>query len=163
MLQSRHLPEDCWRAKCSWGWRSRGPRLCSKGSSSPAGQSPRCHAPRETQQHPSPWDLCCWFEREQQRGLVWCGGTKSWHKIERIHLLPLTNARIYSEAVLARSFSHTCFFDAKDLLSGFDSSLRTSNTLKISNRMLKYLWPIADLSKAQEQPFLLADADAGNS
>ena len=83
--------------------------------------------------------------------------------MERIHLLLLTNARTYSDTVLARSFSHTYFSDAKDLLSGFDSSLRISNTLKVSYCVLKYLWPIADLSESQEQPFLLADADAGNS
>lgn len=75
------------------------------------------------------------------------------------HLLLLTNAQGRSKAVLARSFLPY----AKDLLLGFGSSLCISNTLKFSNSVLKYLWPIADLSESREQPFLLADADAGNS
>lgn len=97
------------------------------------------------------------------RGGFGVGGMNSRHKMECAHLLLLTKAPIYSGAVLAMSFSHTYFSDAKDLLSGFDSSLRISNTLKVSNCVLKYLWPIADLSESQEQTFLFADADAGSS
>lgn len=75
------------------------------------------------------------------------------------HLLLLTNAQRYSKAALARGF----FFPHAKLLLGFGSSLGISNTSKVSNSVLKYLCPVADLSESQEQPFLLADADAGNS
>lgn len=82
---------------------------------------------------------------------------------QHVHLLLLAKAHIPSETDLARSFSRSYFSDAKDLLSGSDSSLCIPSTLKVSNCVLKYLWPIADLSESWEQPFLLADADAGNS
>lgn len=82
--------------------------------------------------------------------------------MERTHLL-LTNGSAHSKAALLEASSILAFFDAKDLLSSLDSSLHISNTLKVSKCALKYLRPVADLSAAQEQPFLLADADAGNS
>lgn len=103
------------------------------------------------------------IEREHHPGQVWWGGRKSRRKMAHVHLLLLANACISSQAVLPRSFSHAYFSDARDLLSGFDSSLCISDTLKVSNCVLKNLWPIADLSKSRGQPFLLADADAGNS
>lgn len=109
------------------------------------GQPPRCHKPKEPQ---------------GALLQVWCGGTDSRQKMEWEHLLLLANAQRHSKAALAGSF----FFPyAKDLLLGVGSSLCISSTLKFSNSVLKYIWPIADLSQSWEQPFLLADADAGNS
>lgn len=104
-----------------------------------AGWCPQGHTPSE-----SPWEPGCRFGVEGQTAKQWSG-----------------NSSCCSHGHTDTAFQP--FPYAKDLLRGFGSSLGTSNTLKVSNSVLEYLWPGADLSKSQEQPFLLADADAGNS